>query len=161
MWRCMVLKGSSVWCEVYNITQRAQRNQAYTQQQQQWPLLLLSTFARNQHRMSRRNRNAHFTAQGGRRLMPTRIAIRGDGSQQKDDARLTRLRVRLRREPMFGVGGAGCGRAMGQPFIDAQDFFERLGVGYRITSFYYTLLEDAVQTLPVTNKAEHVNMMLE
>jgi hypothetical protein len=37
--------------------------------------------------------------------MPTRIAIRGDGSQQKDDARLTRLRVRLRREPMFGVGG--------------------------------------------------------
>jgi hypothetical protein len=58
-------------------------------------------------------------------------------------------------------GGAGCGRAMGQPFIDAQDFFERLGVGYRITSFYYTLLGDAVQTLPVTNKAEHVNMMLE
>ena len=57
--------------------------------------------------------------------------------------------------------GAGSRWSMGLPFIDAQDFLGRLGVDYRITFFYYTLFEDAVQTLPVRYRAERVNMMLE
>src|SRR4051812_9479490 len=91
MCRCMVLRGSTrwLWCVQHHATGTTRTRMI--QQQQQLPLLLMLTFARNQNRMSRRNRDAHLTEQGRRRLMPTRIAIRGGGSQQKDDARLTHL----------------------------------------------------------------------